>query len=294
MRLSIVTPSFRASSWLKLCIASVADQEGVELEHIVQDAGSDDGTLTWLPHEKRVKAFIEKDSGMYDAINRGLRRSSGDILAYLNSDEQYLPGALRSVHDAFASDPELDVLLADSIVTDTFGNYLCHRVSLVPGPVGMWVRFPVLTSSLFVRREVVHQKGLWFDQQWKDLGDWFWVMEMVRHKLRFSILPQFTSVFADTGDNMNLKPNGARERRLKWQMAPAWVKALRYPLIAHYRLRVLTRPPLRRKPFTFSLYTLESPTTRVVRHAKWPTSFWGKRRVQTEEPLKGQSLSSPA
>src|ERR1700677_4908769 len=53
---SIVTPSFRNSEWLKLCIASVADQQGVELEHIVQDSCSDDGTQDWLRNDRRVKA----------------------------------------------------------------------------------------------------------------------------------------------------------------------------------------------------------------------------------------------
>ena len=75
MQFSIITPSFRHSAWLKLCIASVADQADVELEHIVQDACSDDATRDWLPHDRRVRAFIEKDAGMYDAINRGYRRA---------------------------------------------------------------------------------------------------------------------------------------------------------------------------------------------------------------------------
>src|SRR3954468_9321875 len=92
MKFTIVTPSFRNSEWLKLCIPSVADQ-GVAHEHIVQDAGSDDGTLEWLPQDTRVAAFVEKDRGMYDAVNRGYRRGTGDIFAYLNCDEQYLPGA---------------------------------------------------------------------------------------------------------------------------------------------------------------------------------------------------------
>src|SRR5438309_10187938 len=105
MRFSIITPSYRSSQWLRLCISSVADQEGVELEHIVQDSCSDDGTQEWLPKDARVKAFIEKDGGMYDAVNRGFRRSTGDILAYLNCDEQYLPGALKAVHDCFAEEP---------------------------------------------------------------------------------------------------------------------------------------------------------------------------------------------
>src|SRR5688572_28783022 len=94
---SVITPSFRSSEWLKLCIASVADQEDVTVEHIVQDAGSDDGTLDWLLKEPRVAAFVEKDSGMYDAVNRGLRRAKGEFVAYLNADEQYLPGGLKEV-----------------------------------------------------------------------------------------------------------------------------------------------------------------------------------------------------
>src|ERR1700719_1643600 len=118
MKISIITPSFRNSNWLKLCIASVADQKGVELEHIVQDSCSDDGTGDWLPKDPRVKAFIEKDAGMYDAVNRGIKRASGDILAYLNCDEQYLPGALKMVADFFAANPGAEAVFADTIVTD--------------------------------------------------------------------------------------------------------------------------------------------------------------------------------
>src|SRR5690349_18314195 len=99
MKFSIVTPSFRNSKCLKLCIASVADQQDVEREHIIQDSCSDDGTQDWLPQDHRVRAFIEKDGGMYDAINSGYRRATGDILAYLNCDEQYLPGALQAVDE---------------------------------------------------------------------------------------------------------------------------------------------------------------------------------------------------
>src|SRR5579859_3783100 len=116
MSFSIVTPSFRNSKWLKLCIASVADQEGVEFEHIVQDSCSDDGTQDWLPRDPRVRAFIEKDTGMYDAVNRGFRRAQGDILAYLNCDEQYLPGALPAVRQFFERHPEIDMVFGDVVV----------------------------------------------------------------------------------------------------------------------------------------------------------------------------------
>jgi len=134
MKFSIITPSFRNSEWLKLCVASVADQSGVKFEHIVQDACSDDGTQHWLPGDSRVKAYIEKDGGMYDAVNRGYRRATGDILSYLNCDEQYLPGALAAVKSFFEAHPEVEVALAGSIVTDGDGKYICHRHLMVPPP----------------------------------------------------------------------------------------------------------------------------------------------------------------
>src|ERR1700691_3683077 len=132
MKFSIITPSFRNSNWLKLCVASVADQEGVSFEHIVQDSCSDDGTQDWLPQDRRVKAFIEKDTGMYDAVNRGFRRAQGEILAYLNCDEQYLPGALKAVHDFFQMHPDIDAVLPDTVIVNPGGGYICHRYSLVP------------------------------------------------------------------------------------------------------------------------------------------------------------------
>ncbi len=277
MRFSVITPSFRNSQWLRLCIASVADQEGVEKEHIVQDSCSDDGTQEWLPKERRVQAFIEKDQGMYDAVNRGFRRAQGDVLSYLNCDEQYLPGALAAVDRFLVAHPDVDVVLPDTIVTDPDGGYICHRLSLVPGKHQIWVRFPVLTCSLFVRRRVVHDMGIFFDTKWRDLGDWFWVNQMVRRGVRMAVLPQFASVFTDTGENMNLKPNAQRERREKWDMAPAWVKRMKQPIVVLNRLRMVVRAPLVIRPFDYALYTRSSPDRRVVRRAERPTSFWKGR-----------------
>ena len=216
MQFSIVTPSFRNSQWLKLCIASVADQQGVECEHIIQDACSDDGTQDWLPHDQRVRAFIEKDSGMYDAINRGYRRAQGEILAHLNCDEQYLPGALREVQAFFEQHPQVEVALAGTIVVDGNGKYMCHRHSMVPKASHIWFRFPVLTSSLFIRRRVIEERGIFFDTSWRDLGDLHWVLALLKHNVPMAVFDCFTSTFSDTGENMNLKPNAIRELSETW------------------------------------------------------------------------------
>jgi glycosyltransferase involved in cell wall biosynthesis len=277
VKFSIITPSFRNSNWLKLCIASVADQEGVEFEHIVQDSCSDDGTQDWLPHDSRVKAFIEKDSGMYDAVNRGYRRATGDILAYLNCDEQYLPGALKAVQTFFEANPGVEVALAQSLVTDGEGKYVCHRHLLKPHPQGMWYRFPILTSSIFIRRRVIHERGIIFDTRWRDFGDFHWLLALVKNKVPMKVCNDLTSVFADTGENMNLKPNGVREKKETATMIPPWVRLLKPALIVHHRLRRFAAGHFSIQPMSYSVYTLQSPGQRVKFDVAKPTGVWWNR-----------------
>src|SRR5690348_11497110 len=157
MQFSIITPSFRSSKWLKLCMASVADQQAT-LEHIIHDAGSDDGTLDGLLHDARAKVFVEKDEGMYDGINRGLRRAAGDILAYLNCDEQYLPGALLRVAEFFERHPDIDVLFGDIVMIDSAGKYLYHRKVQTPLKYHTWTcHLSTLSCSMFFRRRLVFE-----------------------------------------------------------------------------------------------------------------------------------------
>jgi glycosyltransferase involved in cell wall biosynthesis len=277
MKFSIVTPSFRNSKWLKLCIASVADQEGVQLEHIVQDSCSDDGTQDWLPQDKRVQAFIEKDKGMYDAVNRGYRRATGDILAYLNCDEQYLPGALKSVQEFFEANPQVEVLLAGSIVTDGEGKYICHRHSMTPNPLHMPFKFPMLTSSIFIRRKVIQERGIFFNTKWRDLGDYHWVMALMKAGVPMAVSNVFTSVFADTGENMNLKPNAIREKAETDAMTPNWVRWLKPVWIVHHRLRRVLAGHFSMSAAKYSLYTLQSPDRRVTIDVPKPTAVWWNR-----------------
>jgi glycosyltransferase involved in cell wall biosynthesis len=277
MKFSVVTPSFRSSQWLKLCIASVADQQGVEIEHIVQDACSDDGTEDWLPHDRRVRAFIEKDSGLYDAINRGYRRAQGDILAHLNCDEQYLPGALQAVRAFFEQHPHVEVAFAGTIVVDQHGNYICHRHSLVPKASHIWFRFPALTSSIFIRRRVIQERGIFFDTRWRDLGDLHWVLALLKNGVPMAVFDRFTSTFADTGENLSLKPNAIREKAETLDMAPTWARLLRPALIAHHRLRRIAAGHFLLKPMKYSIYTMESPDRRVEFDVPRPTAVWWNR-----------------
>ena len=277
MRFSIVTPSFRSSAFLKLCIASVADQQ-VELEHIVQDAGSDDGTLDWLTSDPRVKAFVEKDSGMYDAVNRGLRKSSGQVLAYLNCDEQYLPGALAAVSNYFDRHPGVDVLFADCVVVDGTGNFVCYRKVQLPSKHHIMVaHLPTFTCSMFFRGKIIDEDGLFFDPKWRDLGDAQWVLGLLEARVSMAILRRFTSVFADTGNNMNLSANARRERRILFDSAPWCSRRFRFALVWAHRFRRAAGGIYFQKPFDYALYTSDSLERRVVHHVATPTFMWKSR-----------------
>ena len=287
MKVSVITPSFQNSDWLKLCVESVADQGQALQEHIVQDACSSDGTADWLKKDPRVRSFFEKDTGMYDAVNRGFRRAEGEILAYLNCDEQYLPGALEKVVEFFAKYPHIDVCVADTLIVDEQGGYRCHKLGLVPGKLGIWVRFPVITASLFLRASALKSKGLCFDPRWKDYGDIFFVMELLKAGLRFGVLSCFTSVFTDTGANMNLKPNAQKERKEKEAMTPLLVR-LGYPwLFLAYLFRQWVRGAFCKKAFQYQIFVRgeTGSARRNVFQASSPTAMWAGRSPWRKSPV---------
>lgn len=271
VRISIVTPSYRRSTWLKLCIASVADQGG-EVEHIVQDAGSDDGTLAWLPRDPRVKVFVEKDQGMYDGVNRGLRRAGGDILAYLNCDEQYLPGALLAVAGFFEQHPEIDVLFGDVVMIDTEGRYLYHRKMQTPLKYHTWTsHLSTLSCGMFFRRRVVFDYGLLFDPRLRDVGDGEWIVRLLKRGVRMAVLGQYTSAFTCTGVNMSAGPNARREARELFHSAPLWARCLKPLFVLQHRLRRSMGGMYSQPPFTYEIFTLTSPDRRQRYDVSHPT-----------------------
>lgn len=277
MRFSIITPSFRNSAWLKLCIASIADQ-GVDLEHIVQDGLSDDGTLDWLLSDSRVRAYAEKDQGMYDAVNRGFRKSSGEILAYLNCDEQYLPGALHAVSEHFDRHPEIDLLFADCIVVDGAGEFMCYRKVQRPSMYHTMVsHLQTFTCSMFFRRKLIDDQALFFDPKWKAVGDADWVVRALKAGVRTGVLRRFTSTFTDTGENLCVTPRALEEEKLFFGAAPLWARKMHLAFVWRHRVLRLLGGIYRQAPFDYSIYTQASPGRRVVHHVAHPTFIWKSR-----------------
>lgn len=257
-----------------MCVASVADQE-IEHEHIIQDACSDDGTPEWLEADGRAQCYFEKDQGMYDAVNRGLRRAQGEILAYLNGDEQYLPGTLALVDRFFHDNPHVALLVADAIIIDREGNYRFHRKTQVPLLGHTWTdHLSTLTCATFFRRSLIDEHQLFYDTRWRVVGDREWMLRVLKLGVRIAHRPVFTSTFGDTGDNLSTRPEADREERALVATAPKWRQALHRPYVWHHRLRRMLTGKYRQAPFSYSVYTAGSPDQRRTFHVEQPTFRW--------------------
>jgi glycosyltransferase involved in cell wall biosynthesis len=125
VKISIVTPSFNGLVLLKQTGESILSQTGdFDLEWIVRDGGSMDGTVEWLKslNEPRVKWTSQPDRGQSDAINAGLSEATGDVVAWLNADDLYPPGALNAVVRAFGTRSQAQWLVGRYEIIDLGGN----------------------------------------------------------------------------------------------------------------------------------------------------------------------------
>jgi glycosyltransferase involved in cell wall biosynthesis len=124
---SIVTPSFNKGPYIEETLLSIRNQTYKNIEHIVIDGGSTDETLSILKKYSPVLVWVsEPDKGQSDAINKGWRIAKGDIIAYLNADDTYLPNAVEIAVNFFLKHPETAMIYGDGIFSDEKGKFLMN------------------------------------------------------------------------------------------------------------------------------------------------------------------------
>lgn len=160
MRISIVTPSFNHGHFIEDAIRSVMNQDHDDVEHVVMDGGSTDSTVPILSKYPHLKWISEQDSGQGNAINKGFRKATGDILAWLNSDDFYEANVFKDVATYFETHPDCMLLYGDITYVGREGNVL----SKLSGDVidyDKLIECPdiVRQPSFFWRRKVMEELG---------------------------------------------------------------------------------------------------------------------------------------
>ncbi len=161
VRISVVTPSHQQAEYLAECLASVHQQEGVEVEHIVVDGGSTDGSRELVERAADRLAWwcSEPDGGQSQALNKGLSHCTGEVFGWINSDDLLLPGALKRVAEAFASDDRLHIYGGTRRTRATDGNESATTLDDAHDPDMLFISPQVNQQSTFYRLASVRAVG---------------------------------------------------------------------------------------------------------------------------------------
>lgn len=178
-RVTIITPSFNQALFLEQTILSVVNQDYEQIEYIVIDGASSDGSVDIIrKHEVSIAYWIsEPDNGQVEALDKGIAHSSGDILCWLNSDDIYLSKKVISrVVELFCMYPDVGIITGGGAIIDQSGKWI-RMVKVVPSSINyrnLRYRNQILQPSTFVRRGLVVSTGL--DPSLNFTFDWdFWI-----------------------------------------------------------------------------------------------------------------------
>jgi glycosyltransferase involved in cell wall biosynthesis len=183
---SIVTPSYNALPYIKETIESIWTQDYPAIEHIVIDGGSTDGTKQVLEQNPQIRWISEKDKGQSDALNKGFRLVTGEIIGWLNADDTYRPGAILKAVQYLQSHPDVDLVYTDIQIVDE-KNIPIRYVQAAPFSVAALLKKNVVNQpTVFMRRRVLEAlRGVDDDIQFYVMDREFWLRAGLSFKLQY-------------------------------------------------------------------------------------------------------------
>jgi len=190
-RISIVTPSFNQGNYLEETLQSVRAQSDADIEHLVIDGGSTDETLTLLRAKtgaqwQHLRWLSERDNGCTQALNKGIRFATGDIIGWLNSDDRYRANCLETVRRAFKQNPDIDVIYGDFTFMDERGRHLRVRREIEFSRLVLFYHRinPIPSTSTFFRRRIFDE-GNFFDETLQFGMDYEFFVRLANKGYRF-------------------------------------------------------------------------------------------------------------
>lgn len=192
-KITIITPSYNQGHYIEETIQSVVNQEYPNLEYIVMDGGSTDNTVEILKrYDGDIKWFSEKDNGQSDALNKGLRMATGDIVAFINSDDYYEPNSLLTIGHLFTKSPKVDWVTGRCHNIDQSGKKIRRFIGLYKD---FWLNLKsykvllvlnyISQPATFWRKEVLEKIGF-FDEGLHYSMDYdYWLRVGKEYRLHF-------------------------------------------------------------------------------------------------------------
>ena len=225
-KISIVTPSFNQGSFIEEALHSVRDQAHLLLEHIVIDGASTDTTISILkkyseqPEWKHLKWISEPDSGQTEALNKGFRMATGEIIGWLNADDRYRPGCFEAVVDAFGSRPDIDIFYGDYTYMDENGRVYRIRREIEFSRFILRHYYPLYipTASTFFRRRIF-DAGNWLNVNYDYVMDYEFFLRLSQKSYHFQHIPELLADFRWHPASKSSSPAGPSKQREEGEQA---------------------------------------------------------------------------
>ncbi len=182
-KISVITPSFNQAEYLERTLCSVLDQGYPNLEYIVIDGGSTDGSVEIIRRYAGRLAFwvSEPDRGQSDAINKGLRRATGEWVAWQNSDDIYYPGAFHDLSAVAGKHPKASLIISDMMLIDEYDRSLRDIRYVKPSYRALLAEGMLLANQAAFWRRNVHEQIGFLSEELLCSFDYEWFLRIVQH-----------------------------------------------------------------------------------------------------------------
>lgn len=218
--ISIITPSYNQGKYLEEAIKSVITQDYNNVEYLVIDGGSTDNSKDIIrKYEKNIAYWHSRsDNGQSDAVNQGFRYAQGEIVAWLNADDMYMPGTVRRIASEFRKHPQTDLIYGDCAFVDESGNFIRYFTECEPYDKHRLLNFSdyIMQPTTFFRKKKLYEVGL-LDLSLNYAMDWDLWCRFAKADAQVKYLPKILAANRDYPESKT-KSGGLRRLKEIWRL----------------------------------------------------------------------------